>query len=98
MAAAIKFFKELSQWMVQEMNMVQSLAEDYNPLFIRWLVIATAVDAPNKVCFFYNLLNMVLSFEPSNSVMMSADTATHLKLIEASLKDLLVLINSRIPG
>lgn len=72
--------------------------EDYNPLLSRWLAIATAADAPNQVCLFYSLLNTVLTFEPSNSVMMSADTATHLKLVEASLQVLLVLIDAGIPG
>ena len=72
--------------------------EDYNPLLSRWLAITTAADAPNATCLFYSLLNTVLSFEPSKSAMTSADTATHLKLVETSLQILVVLLDAGIPS
>ena len=72
--------------------------EDYNPLVSRWLAITTAADAPNATCLFYSLLNTIMSFEPSNNVMMSADTATHLKLVETSVQLLIVLLDAGMPG
>uniref|UniRef100_A0A7S1C0L8 Dymeclin n=1 Tax=Corethron hystrix TaxID=216773 RepID=A0A7S1C0L8_9STRA len=78
-----------------------SPADEYNPLASRWLAVAVAADAPNAVCLFYSLLNIVLSHDPIGMGMpysAAFNSDTHLRLVELSVQMLIVLLDCGLPG
>jgi hypothetical protein len=72
-------------------------ADEYSPLSSRWLAVAVAADAPNAVCLFYSLLNVILTFD-QNSGPFLGNSDTHVKLVELSAQVLCVLLDCGLPG
>jgi hypothetical protein len=65
------------------------------------LAVATAADAPNGICLFYSLLNTILSYDPTTSVMGvpgGFNENNHVKLVELSAQILCVLLDCGLPG
>ena len=72
-------------------------ADEYSPLSSRWLAVAVAADAPNAICLFYSLLNVILTFDQNVGPFLG-NSETHVKLVELSAQVLCVLLDCGLPG